>query len=161
MRVHHALLLFAVVLPFCLSVSPPQQRPPPRSDAGAHPRMQDDTSIIIPLYKEALKADAEGRPEDSLRLLSTPPLSLAPGILSTCFLPLTPSLYPPHPLTLLIPANPQTSNVITVMRKAHHTTTTASTCFNRCSTAPSDCSSSCGAGAMPSSSFVMPATATP
>jgi hypothetical protein len=83
MRVAHVLALLFVVLPFCISASPPKHRPTPTSNNGPQPHAHSDPSSIVPLYKEALKADAEGRAERSLELLSTPPLSLAPGILST------------------------------------------------------------------------------
>ena len=93
MRIRHIIcLLLLLLLPVCLSISPPKNRPPRSSAPESQPPTLPDPSIIIPLYKEALKADAEGRPEESLRLLSIPPLSLSPGILATCS-PL------PHPPT--------------------------------------------------------------
>lgn len=88
MHVRHTFLLLLLLLllvlpPFIFALSPPKHRPPRSNDPNAKPSAHSDPSIIVPLYKEALKADAEGRPEDSLKLLSSPPLSLAPGILAT------------------------------------------------------------------------------
>jgi hypothetical protein len=95
MRASHIFILFFVIPQCILTLSPPKQRPSRSNAPDAQP--SSDSSIIVPLYKEALKADAEGRPEDSLRLLSTPPLSLAPGILSTCCPPPSPPSLPPLP----------------------------------------------------------------
>jgi hypothetical protein len=94
MRASYIFILVFIIPQCILSLSPPKQRPSRSNAPDAQP--SSDSSIIVPLYKEALKADAEGRPEDSLRLLSTPPLSLAPGILSTCCPPLPPPPTPSH-----------------------------------------------------------------
>jgi len=101
MRTRHLvciLLLLLLFLHCCLSISPPKNRPPRSNAAEAQPQAHHDPSIIVPLYKEALKADAEGRPEESLRLLSIPPLSLSPGILATCPPP-PPPPPSPHPFS--------------------------------------------------------------
>jgi hypothetical protein len=90
MLVRHVLLLLFALLPLIGSLSPPKHRPPRSTGPDAKYSAHNDPSIIVPLYKEALKADAEGRPQDSLKLLTTPPLSLAPGILATCC-PATPA----------------------------------------------------------------------
>jgi hypothetical protein len=99
MRAFYTLLLLLIVLlpPHILALSPPKHRPPRPNNADAKPAAQNDPSIIVPLYKAALKADAEGRPEDSLKLLSSPPLSLAPGISAKSPPPFTTTHLLPYP----------------------------------------------------------------